>query len=322
MDFISVDFETPNRKNDAICAMGITLVKDSAIVFNRRLLINPHAVFDNLNVSIHGITRQAVADAPSFADVWAEYGRLFRHYPIVMHNARYDYSVLKKSANRSRVLLPPMDIYCTLTLTRENHPDYDSFSLDDLARRYALPLEHHNPASDSLVTAQIMLRLLADENAAIHTAISPCPIYEAIPDFDPLESESPADAPPQDEPLPRNAAAIFFSGGSGETTMPDCCYSSDPVVFEGHAFCITGNIPGCPRKQMEEYIISHGGRVASSVSKKIQYLIIGEEDVIVVGNASGKSSKIARSEELIEKGFPIALIRGDRFAEIILGNEA
>ena len=32
MDFLAIDFETPNKRNDSICAMGITLVIDSKLI--------------------------------------------------------------------------------------------------------------------------------------------------------------------------------------------------------------------------------------------------------------------------------------------------
>ena len=84
MDFIAVDFETPNRKNDSICSMGITLVKNTQVVWSRSTLVNPRAVFDDRNIGVHGITRQMVKESPTFAQIWQEYGRYFRHYSVVI----------------------------------------------------------------------------------------------------------------------------------------------------------------------------------------------------------------------------------------------
>ena len=50
MDFLAIDFETPNKRNDSICAMGITLVIDSKIDSCESILINPHSQFDEENI--------------------------------------------------------------------------------------------------------------------------------------------------------------------------------------------------------------------------------------------------------------------------------
>lgn len=171
MDFIAVDFETPNRKNDSTCAMGITFVKNSQIVFNDCVLVNPQADFDSYNIKIHGIRMEDVQNKPSFNDVWPQYEKYFKHYPVVMHNADFDTAVLYKIAHRYGIALPKMDFYCTKQLYKENY-HFEKCGLKELCERFSLELKHHNPASDSLCTAKLMLRLLEDENASIYVIIS------------------------------------------------------------------------------------------------------------------------------------------------------
>lgn len=48
-------------------------------------------------------------------------------------------------------------------------------------------------------------------------------------------------------------------------------------VLTGKSFCITGSIPGCPdRTDVEEEIRKRGGITKSSVSQKLEYLVIGD----------------------------------------------
>ena len=150
MDFIAVDFETPNRKNDSICSMGITLVKNTQVVWSRSTLVNPHAVFDDRNIGVHGITRQMVKESPTFAQIWQEYGRYFRHYSVVMHNAGFDASVLKKAAKRDGVSLPPMDIYCTMRLCEENY-GFEHLSLSSICDHFGFCHHHDDGHSDDHV---------------------------------------------------------------------------------------------------------------------------------------------------------------------------
>ncbi|RME62689.1 MAG: NAD-dependent DNA ligase LigA, partial [Nitrospirae bacterium] len=57
---------------------------------------------------------------------------------------------------------------------------------------------------------------------------------------------------------------------------PDYEEKTKPKPLEGLTFVITGTHP-VPRKEIEDLIESLGGHVASAVSRKTDYLIVGEE---------------------------------------------
>lgn len=307
MDFISVDFETPNRRNDCICAVGLTLVKDSSVVFNRRVLINPHATFDTMNISVHGITKADVEDAPAFDAFWAEYGRYFAHYPVVTHNASFDACVLSKAAKRSKVKLPPMDFYCTMQLCSEALNVINP-ALPYLADHFGLSLQHHDCASDSLCTAQIMLKLSADESIGIHTRFTCEQFAEKDAHWGEPKQKSPVSLPASEkEHLPTN-------DDTDNIVAPDCDYSTGDIAIDGKRFVFTGALPGLDRSIASAFIEELGGRVTSSVSKKTDYVIVGMEDLAVVG-ADGKSSKIEKAEALIAEGHPINIVSYSQFLE-------
>ncbi|HEX6037136.1 NAD-dependent DNA ligase LigA [Longimicrobium sp.] len=58
--------------------------------------------------------------------------------------------------------------------------------------------------------------------------------------------------------------------------------------FTGKAFVITGTHPTMSRPQLEAFIQQHGGRVTGSVTKKTDYLVVGED----------AGSKLAKAQEL------------------------
>jgi DNA ligase (NAD+) len=58
--------------------------------------------------------------------------------------------------------------------------------------------------------------------------------------------------------------------------------------FTGKAFVITGTHPTMSRSQMEEFIQARGGRITGSVTKKTDYLVVGED----------AGSKLAKAQEL------------------------
>ncbi len=75
-------------------------------------------------------------------------------------------------------------------------------------------------------------------------------------------------------------------------------------VFAGLSIVATGSLKNFTREQIEEAIISNGGKAASSVSKKTAFVVAGE-------NAG---SKLAKAEEL-----GIEVISEDEFAARIQG---
>ena len=291
MDFIAVDFETPNRRNNAICAMGITLVKDDEIQFNREVMINTDADFDYVNIEIHGITPEQVMNAPTFAEVWKEYGPLFAEYPIVMHNAPFDACVLAKTAYDAGIELETNDFYCTMKLCRETG-FFEDVKLPSVCEQLDFDLEHHNCQSDSLCTAQIMLWL-----EMYGGEITPCITMEEF-----RRKEKKWTEPPKEK---RN----------GEIVTPECEYAEDEMIIAGNRFVLTGAFPGMSRGEATAYIEENGGKVTSTVSKKTNYVIVGLEDTALVG-ADTKSTKIEKAEVLIEAGCPIKIIKAEKLVEM------
>ncbi len=52
--------------------------------------------------------------------------------------------------------------------------------------------------------------------------------------------------------------------------------NSGPMPLEGKTFVITGTLPTFSREQAKELIQNNGGKVTDSVSKKTDYLLVGE----------------------------------------------
>jgi DNA ligase (NAD+) len=52
--------------------------------------------------------------------------------------------------------------------------------------------------------------------------------------------------------------------------------AAGPGKFSGKTFVITGTLPSLSRDEVKELIQKHGGKVTDSVSKKTDYLVVGE----------------------------------------------
>ena len=80
------------------------------------------------------------------------------------------------------------------------------------------------------------------------------------------------------------------------------------LSFEGFRFCLTGDFIYAPRRNCEELIEVRGGIVGNSVTKKLNYLVVGER-----GSSEWKhgsfGTKIERAIELKQSGLPIMIVR-------------
>ena len=78
-----------------------------------------------------------------------------------------------------------------------------------------------------------------------------------------------------------------------------------PQTLAGLTFVVTGGLESFTRDSIAETIVAHGGKAASSVSKKTDYVLVG----------SDPGSKLAKASEL---GVPV--IDETRFKQILSGN--
>ena len=74
---------------------------------------------------------------------------------------------------------------------------------------------------------------------------------------------------------------------------------SDDVLAD-LTFVITGTLPGMGRKEAAELIERHGGKVSSSVSKKTNYLLAGENAGSKLDKANALGVTVLTEEELLE----------------------
>ena len=70
--FVAFDVETPNRWNDRMSAIGITVLEDGEIVEEFYSLVDPEVHFDAFNVELTGISEESVWNAPNFAELWPQ----------------------------------------------------------------------------------------------------------------------------------------------------------------------------------------------------------------------------------------------------------
>ena len=160
--FVAFDVETPNRYSDRMSAVGVTVIEDGAIAARYYTPVNPETHFDYFNVRLTGIDAHAVANAPTFPQLWQRMEPLFSSGLLVAHNAVFDMNVLKKCLRAYEIDWKPYVRYlCTVQMGRKLLPGR-SHKLNDLCSYYGISLQHHHAGSDSAACAEILLRYLQD----------------------------------------------------------------------------------------------------------------------------------------------------------------
>lgn len=153
---VAFDVETPNKRNDRICSLGVTLIENGEIIDSFYYLINPACEFDHFNVSLHGIKPEDVAFAPTFDIVWEEIGGLFRENLVAAHNATFDLCVLKKVLAQYNIAETIINYVCTMRISMAENYGISNYKLSTLCDYFGIQLKHHNAASDSNACAAII----------------------------------------------------------------------------------------------------------------------------------------------------------------------
>ena len=86
--------------------------------------------------------------------------------------------------------------------------------------------------------------------------------------------------------------------------MADERDDSTPRVLEGLSIVVTGSLTGFSRDEAKEAILSRGGKASSGVSKKTDYVVVGE----AAGTKAEKAEQL-KVRVLDEEGF-VALLDG------------
>lgn len=160
MDYIAFDVETPNRANNRISAIGITVIRENKIADEFYSLVDPQTHFDYFNTRLTGISDKTVKGAPDFAQVWEKIEPIMNSGMLVAHNAVFDLTVLRHCLNDYSIEWKKNVKYiCTVQSGRKLLPGI-SHKLNDMCGYYGIQLDHHHAASDSRACAEILLRYI------------------------------------------------------------------------------------------------------------------------------------------------------------------
>lgn len=158
--YVVFDVETPNRYNNRISAIGISVIEDGRIIDSYFSLVDPEQPFDWFNSQLTGINEETVFDAPAFPEIWEQIEPIMSSGILVAHNASFDMGVLRKCLASYEIEWKPyVRGICTVIMGRSLLPGI-SHRLNDMCDYYGICLNHHQADSDSRAAAEILIRYM------------------------------------------------------------------------------------------------------------------------------------------------------------------
>jgi DNA polymerase-3 subunit epsilon len=166
MDFTAIDFETANNARHSACQLAAVTVRDGQIVDRHCWLIRPRPFyFSPMNIQVHGICPDDVADEPEFDRCWADIAQhlVFESESesdercLIAHNAPFDIGVLTACLRYHQITVPELQFSCTRLVARHTWPDRPGYGLKPLASWLGIEFRHHDALEDSIACASILL---------------------------------------------------------------------------------------------------------------------------------------------------------------------
>ena len=262
-NFIAFDFET--SYGHIPCSIGIVEFNNGKVVQEFYSLIKPIDLkFSPINSRINGIYLEDVEQEREFDEIWKEISRFFDNKNIIAHNASTDVSILEKTLLHYGISSPNYKAYCTLSITKATIK-LDNYKLSTVAKYFKINQNnYHNALDDALVCGHLF-----------------CNLKDNIFEYQPSKRKR----------------SISIHKKISLIDKSNLVYKSEKL--QEQSFLFTGKLMLFSRAEAEEMVENHGGKNISSVSKNLNYLVVGEK----AGSKLKKAQEIGTIQILDEQQF-------------------
>lgn len=288
MNFVTIDVETANNNVGSICQIGIAKYIKGKLVDTYCSLVKPQGSFSSRNIEVHGITSQIVKSAPTIYDI---YGSILQFIGtnVVVSYTDFDQRSFEKCLEEHNLPLPEWlwvdaSIMVRETCSRFEHKGYN---LANVCKEWNYQFNHHDALEDAKACGYIAVTILRENNLSINDWVN--------------KGKS------KRRSFNNNNSNIYPTSRSKE--------GDENGRYAGLNICFTGNL-SISRIEIVDIAAKHGFNVKASVSKKLDYLVVGVADLSLLAGHD-KSSKQRKVEQLISEGVDIKVIEEKDFLKLI-----
>lgn len=164
--FIVFDIETTGLSNrfNEIIEFGATKISGGQIIDHIQFFVKPSGDIGSNITNLTGISNEHVEDAGMIDTEIDKIMAFFKDYPIVAHNASFDYDFINAVLEKLNRPLMTNIVIDTMLLSRLLNPQRRYHNLGATARFYSIPYDGdvaHRADYDAEVTAKVFLEMLA-----------------------------------------------------------------------------------------------------------------------------------------------------------------
>lgn len=281
-DYCVIDLETTGLSFEysEIIEIGVVKVIDGKIVEKFSTLIKPKYEVDEYITELTGITNDMLIDAPKFDEIKNEFENFINGFVIVGHNTKFDIGFLEMSLSKKL----ECEYIDTLQFSRKLFPDLKHHRLKDMVDLLNLSNNNHRAIKDCISTYELyelIKKKMKDENIKV-SDIFKIQKYENF----------------------------------GKTLVADTSlFDEENMLFNKHC-CFTGTLNEMTRREASQIVLNIGGKVDNNITKKTNYLIMGNFDYIKTIK-EGASTKVLKARQLKKEGNDIEIIDENTFYKIL-----
>lgn len=292
-DYTIIDLETTGLSSqyDSIIEVGAIKIRNNQIAGTYQQLINPGFEISDFITDLTGISNEMLEGMPLIEEKIDEVIDFISDDIVVGHNVNFDINFIYDNLYRIKNKEFSNPYIDTMRFSRKLHKELKHHRLADMADLYNIEDNNaHRALGDCYTTLSLFENLKAT----------------ALEQFETFEDFSNSFKKKYNQHLKQD-----YSKLQSETTDFD-----ESHIFYNKHCVFTGTLRLLTRLEAAQLVVNHGGFTDNSVTKKTNFLILGNNDYCS-SIKGGKSTKQKRAEELISQGYDLSIIPEDIFYDLI-----
>ena len=290
-DYIVFDIETTGLDSsyDEVIEIGAIKVKNNKTVSKFNSLVKPKNEIDEYITELTGITNEMVKDAPTIEEVLPDFMDYIGNDILIGHNVNFDINFIYDNLYRNKLDVLTNDFIDIMRISRNLLPELPHHRLIDLAKYFKIDsTNNHRSLKDCEITMNVYENL---KEIALQK-------YDNVDEF-------------------KNAFKKHKKEGlrAKDIVSTNTDFDVDNLFYDKY-IAITGTLEKMQRKEAMQIIVDLGGHCEDNVTKKTNYLILGNNDYNPILRGK-KSSKLIKAETLKLEGKDIEIISENVFYDII-----